>query len=283
MKELLVHIKENPIAVIPDITYSQVMTSMHEVNSALKLSIVMPITTKRVPVLLWLEGGGWKTLSTKYALGELAYFAKRGYAVVSLQYRVSSEGVFPAQLIDVKAGIRYLRAHADKFLLDTEKIGIIGRSSGGHLAALTGLTNGDPQFEVGEWLEQSSEVQAVADLYGPTELVSYYQWLKAKRMDVFAFNIDTFIGALVEKDKQKAEKASPVYYITKKAPPHLILHGDRDSLVPLEQSQLLFDNLKNADVLTEFYILKGAGHGSAEFEQNELKDIIRKFFEKYLK
>jgi acetyl esterase/lipase len=206
-------------------------------------------------------------------------FLRKGYAVASINYRLSQHAKFPAQIEDCKAAIRWLRAHAKMYHLDPDHIGVWGASAGGHLVALLG-TSGDVKDLDGRDgpTGQSSRVQAVVDWFGPTDVT---------RMGGAHNRPDSpegrLIGGPVQENKEKAERANPIAYVSKDDPPFLILHGDKDPTVPFNQSELLADALRKAGVDVTLCPVKGAGHGGREFASEENRRLVEAFFEKHLK
>jgi acetyl esterase/lipase len=252
---------------------------------ALRMDILHPkISTKLMPVLVWIHGGAWRSGDKKEGLKHLVSFARQGFFCASIEYRLSHEAIFPAQIEDCKCAIRFLRAHAREFHIDPHHIGVWGVSAGGHLAALLGTTHHIQEFEgSGGWQNYSSCVQAVCDWFGPTDFL---------RINDFPRNIDfapanspeaALIGGLIEENQDKAAKANPITYVSKEAPPFLIVHGDKDLLVPLNQSQLLFNALQNVEVEATFEIVKGGKHGDKnKFTSRNLSKKIENFFKKHL-
>ena len=214
---------------------------------------------------------------------ELVPYAHHGYIIASIQYRVSGEALFPAQIEDVKTAIRFLRAHAEKYHIDAERIGIMGESAGGHLAALAGTTGNVKELDKGEWLEQSSKVQAVVDWYGPTDFLQLSQFSDSVIKNLAASPEALLIGGRAQDNKEKSEKANPISYITGETPPFLILHGDSDRIVPFSQSEILYEALKGIGADVALYNLEGAGHATKEFFQPEIENIIINFFDRHLK
>jgi acetyl esterase/lipase len=193
--------------------------------------------------------------------------------VASINYRLSQHAIFPAQIHDCKAAIRWLRANAAKYGLDTEHVGVGGGSAGGHLAALLGTTSGLKELEgLGGNAEQSSRVQAVVDWYGPTDFLTVGP--KDTRTNL--------IGGDPQQNPDKAAKASPMTYVSKDAAPFLIMHGDKDNTVPISQSETFAQALKNAGADVTFVVVKGAGHGSPQFTNPENQKLIEDFFAKHL-
>lgn len=243
------------------------------------------------PALLWIPGGGWRGVDKNLMLGEMSEFANAGYVVASMYYRSSSEGAFPAQLEDVKTAVRFLRAHAKQYEIDPERIGVFGRSAGGHLAAFAAMNTDD--YITQEWSEYSSEVQACCDLFGPVNVVALMEEEEKKFSNPnFRWHRieDTHGGALIGGDpatiKERAKAANADAFVSPAMCPIQILHGDNDPLVPKElSSDLLYQNIVDAGLeeRAEYYVLKHAGHGTREFFQDSVKELMITFFDKYLK
>jgi acetyl esterase/lipase len=213
-----------------------------------------------LPVVLWVHGGGW-TSGSKDGGGPALFLVRSGFAVAAINYRLSSEAIFPAQIEDCKAAVRWLRANAATYHLDGNRIGAWGSSAGGHLVALLGTSGGEKALEgTGGNAGYSSRVQAVVDFCGPTDFQSFLTQYPER-----SANPNTPEGKLLGgplRDKQTlARKASPTTYIDKTDPPFLIMHGDQDTTVPIMQSQVLYDKLNAAGVTATFEVIKGAGHG----------------------
>jgi acetyl esterase/lipase len=209
----------------------------------------------------------------------------RGYAVASINHRFSQHAAFPAQIEDCKAAVRWLRANAKAHNLDPDRIGVWGASSGGHLVALLGTSGGVKELEgSGENSDQSSRVQAVVDFFGPTDFLQMDAhavpgaFLKHDPADSPESKL---IGGAIQENTEKAGRANPVRYVTKESPPFLIVHGENDPLVPIHQSQLLYDALKQAKVDVTFYRIAGAGHGSPEFNTAMMQAAVHAFFDRH--
>jgi acetyl esterase/lipase len=168
-----------------------------------------------------------------------------------VDYRLAPQYQFPAQIEDVKCAVRYLKENATRYNLDPNRFGVIGESAGGHLVSLLGLTDERVGWDVGQYLDQSSRVQAVVDLFGPSDLTAP-EYTRAR-----AGTFTPVFGRAPE----ALMKASPVTYIAPNAPPFLIIQGDQDRLVPASQSQELADRLKAAGDTAQLVIVKNAGHG----------------------
>lgn len=240
-----------------------------------KLDLYLPATGTNWPLIVWIHGGGWTEGSKENPPG--LGLLRHGFALASLNYRLSQEAVFPAQLIDCKAAIRWLRTHAPDNGINPNRIGVWGASAGGHLAALLGTTGDVKEFDRGENRGVSSRVQAVCDWFGPTDFSSDLTQDQASSLEA------RLIGGPIAQNLEKAQRANPIRYISKDDPPFLIMHGDKDPVVPLKQSQLLADALQKAGVRVSFHVVAGGGHGGPEFRKREVVDRLFVFFVENLK
>jgi acetyl esterase/lipase len=256
-------------------------------GAALKMDVFYPATAPAPwPLVIYVHGGGWETSDKGEATGffKLTGMQDQGFLLASIDYRLAPKYKFPRQIQDVKCAVRYFRAHAAEYNLDPNKIGLWGGSAGGHLVALAGTSDSSAGWDVGEYLDQSSRVQAVVDMFGPTDLTrgSAKAGIQAQlQKDVF--------GSTSDSDPILAA-ASPVTYVTADDPPFLILQGDADMLVPLEQSQILYDKLHAAGVPSELIVVRFAGHGFQQVGNKEIRPSLVKlgkevvmFFTQYLK
>ncbi|MBC2607078.1 alpha/beta hydrolase [Pelagicoccus albus] len=230
------------------------------------------------PLVIWIHGGGWKMGSKSQCVPYHMKYFEKGFAVASLDYRLTDVATFPAQIQDVKAAVRWLRSSSSEYGFDPNKFGVWGDSAGGHLSALLGTSHGYQPFEVGENLEISSAVQAVCDYYGPTEFVSFVQTPGYKEHADEESAETALLGARVLDRPDLAATASPLAYLSPDDPPFLIVHGDQDPVVPLNQSEQLRDKLKEAGVPVKYFVLEGAAHGGPEFRDEALKDTVLQFF-----
>lgn len=243
-----------------------------------KLDIYVPPGDGAKPLIVWVHGGGWKGGSKDrgtLAIGALS----KGYVVASINYRLSQHATFPAQIQDCQAAIRWLRANAEKYHIDPNRIGVWGASAGGHLVALLGTASDATAWEaIGEHRDQSAKVQAVVDWFGPADF---------SLLGEAVANSDSAIGQLIGETNGDANAqyrtASPVTYITPDDAPFLIMHGTEDKLVSLRQSQRLLDRLKEQGVDAELVVYEGAGHGGAAFISTASREKIDAFFAKHLK
>ncbi len=250
-----------------------------------KLDLYLPSTrpSSPLPVILWVHGGGWQNGSKASALPLRLGFVAKGYAIASIGYRLSDTAKFPAQIQDVKAAIRWLRAHAAEHGLDPERFVAWGSSAGGHLVALLGTAGDVKAFDVGPHLDRSSRVQAVIDFYGPSDFVRFVEtpgYTSHRSPDAPESKL---IGGPVLENKDKAAAVSPVTYASKDDAPFLILHGAADPTVPPNQSEALHAALQKAGVASALHILPGAKHGGPEFTAPAALGWIDAFLAKNLK
>jgi acetyl esterase/lipase len=239
-----------------------------------------------LPVIVWIHGGAWLGGSKDGGVPALLFVGK-GYAVASINYRLSQHAVFPAQIQDCKAAIRWLRANAQTYNLNPERIGVWGASAGGHLVALLGTSGGVEDREgKGGHADQSSRVQAVVDFFGPTDFLQMdAHAVPGARLkhDPPTSPESRLIGGAIQENAEKVARANPIQYVTSDAPPFLIVHGEQDPLVPCHQSELLYEALKRARSDATFYKIAGAGHGSPEFHTDMMRAAVLAFFDKHLK
>jgi acetyl esterase/lipase len=212
------------------------------------------------PVVVWIHGGAW--LEGNKDDNEASFLAQHGYFTASINYRLSQEALWPAQIHDCKAAIRFLRAHAKQYRIDPKKIGVWGSSAGGHLVTMLGTSGDVKELEgSGGWPEESSRVQAVVDFYGPTNFIAMCE--KPSGFDHSAADSpeSKLIGGPVKDNPDKVRSVDPITYISKDDPSFLIVHGDRDMTVPYNQSELLYAALKKAGVDVQFITVQGGDHG----------------------
>ncbi|MBN1676895.1 MAG: alpha/beta hydrolase [Kiritimatiellae bacterium] len=254
----------------------------------LKLDIVRPrpLPAKPMPVIVWVHGGAWRKGSKDGSVGRLTPFAQAGYCGVSIEYRLSQEAIFPAQIHDCKCAVRFLRAHAQTYRIDPNRIGAWGSSAGGHLVALLGTSGGVAELEGnGGWPDFSSRVQAVCNWFGPSDFLRMDDGGHGMRHNAPDSPESQLIGGPIQENKDKVAKANPMTYIDSGDPPFLTMHGELDKTVILNQGELLHAALQKAGVESTLYVVKGGGHGFKDAEQphHELVGMVRAFFDKYLK
>jgi acetyl esterase/lipase len=252
-------------------------------GQTLKLDLYRPQNAKGLfPVVVWIHGGGWSRGRKEHCPATM--LVKDGYAVASIEYRLTGIAPFPAQIEDCKAAIRWLRANAMQYNLDPDHFGAWGHSSGGHLAALLGTSGGVSELEgKGDNPQYSSRIQAVCDVSGPGDLVRMYGEVSENASDMgpkAKAAIEALIGGPVAQHEQNALAASPIHYVSKGDSPFLIIHGEQDATVPVEQAQSLAVALKAAGVETTLKVVPGRGHA---VRGGEFLPVIRAFFDKHLK
>lgn len=244
------------IVVHEDIVYS--VADGHE----LKLDIAVPRYLKApAPAVVAIQGGSWRVVEK--SAEDALFYARHGFIGVSIIHRTSDIAVFPAAVHDCKTAIRWLRAHAEEYNIDPDKIGVTGFSSGGHLATLLGTSGGDSFLEgKGDYLDFSSSVQAVVNHFGPTDFLKMNDSELADRIDHFAENSpeSLFLGGPLREKADLARLANPINYVDPEDPPVFIGHGEKDGLVIINQSELLHAALKKAGVPTDFVRVKNADH-----------------------
>lgn len=249
-----------------------------------KLDLYLPDQGENHPLLIWVHGGAFRMGSKEGNEHDPVpvHYVEQGYAVASLNYRLSQHAIFPAQIEDCKAAVRWLRAHAASYQLDPNRFGAWGPSAGGHLVAMLGTTGHVTAFEVGEHLEVSSRVQCVVDYFGPTDFLQMDTQRPPDGMshDTPDSPESALIGGPIQEHPEKTARANPITYVTAAAPPFLIVHGDQDPLVPYGQSVLLVEALRQVGAEVTFYTVKGAGHGG--FTDPEVPSLTAAFLAKHL-
>jgi acetyl esterase/lipase len=260
-----------PVKIMRDLPY------VEPVKERNRLDLYLPeLIRGALPVVVWIHPGGWQQGSKEFCPPVL--LVTKGYAVASINYRLSQDAVFPAQIEDCKAAIRWLRANARKYRLDAAHIGAWGASAGAYLANLLGTTGGVKELEgSGGNLQQSSRVQAVVDWFGPTDFTVPY-----KVDSEAASMVALLIGGADTKNKEKYRRASPITYVGRDAAPFLIMHGAEDDVVPVAQSQAFAAALKKAGVEANLVIVQGNGHGGIGFGTSDTWRLIEDFFAKHL-
>jgi acetyl esterase/lipase len=261
--------------VVKDLEYGP-----HERN---KLDIYMPEMKgdTKPPLVVWVHGGGWQA-GSKELNGPARGLVDQGFAVAAINYRYTNTDPFPAQIHDCKAAVRWLKAHAHEYGYDPKHVGAFGSSAGGHLVALLGTTGGVNDLEGdGGNRDQSSRVDAVVDWFGAHDFLNW-----DKPGSLVDGNTSAIIGKLlggpIESQRDAAKRASPITYVSKDCPPMLIVHGDKDNLVPLYQSELFAEALKKKGVDANLHVVKGGGHGIG-FRAPEVSKACVDFLNRTLK
>lgn len=279
MRETVTIKREEPqYSVVSGVTFAQVDAWFGHTVRDLKMDIIYPEDKARTyPCIVWICGGAWRLMDRSVHLAYLSEVARSGFVVASVEYRTSNEAIYPAQLTDVKAAIRYLHANSERYSIDNERFGVMGESAGGYLAAMAALVD-DPAYDVGEYKEYSSKVQAACPWYPPTD-VSAFPYETAA--DAAASMESLLLGKNVMLNKEEAIGICPVTYVTKDAPPFMIIHGTEDHTVPFAQGELLHDRLEEAGCDVSLIAIEGADHADMQFFQKETwRRIIAFFHEK---
>jgi acetyl esterase/lipase len=274
--------EEPAVVLVPD-TADIAYCTMGGESLTLDLYFPTGASPSPYPLLVYAHGGSFTGGDKRSGSGviDIPAMTGRGYAVAAVNYRLMPEHPYPAEVQDVKCAIRYLRAHASELNLDTEKIGVWGGSAGGHLAATLGLTGGDASLDQGDNLEFSSQVDAVVEMFGPADLTAPMGWLQRMLLRR-AFGTD-------DPDAPQLVSASPVYLSPARIPPFLILHGDQDSAVPVEQAYLLADYLQQRSADVTLVIVENANHnfkptgGAISPTREEISDLMGDFFDRTLR
>lgn len=230
----------------------------------LRMDLYVPKTAKPAPVVLWIFGGGWRFGSKGYHVN-VRDLTSVGIAVASIQYRLSQDAVYPAQLEDCQAAAQWLRANGSRYGIDASRMGASGESAGGQLAAMLAATEG------------KSRIRAVCALYPPTDIVDLaLLYAKPGKLSL----IDKLLGGPIEEKLNLAADASPIDHVSPSLPPFIIIHGERDRVVPLQQSERLFFALADAGVETQFIVVPHKGHWFRL--DNDLFAEVSVFFQRHL-
>ena len=259
----------------------------------LHVDIARPINPPKTPMpaILHIHGGAWSGGSHRY--NQALWLAAKGYFTASVEYRLTGEARWPAQIEDCKLAVRWLRANAAKYQVNPDRIGCIGASAGGHLVAFLGVSSNLPQFEgKGGFEGVSSQVQAVVDYCGPADMAGGSLGIQGAAGDKDAPACLGLAGAPFKEKPEVWKEMSPLTHVSSNAPPFLIVHGDRDRTVPIVHSQHLAAALKRTGVHVEFLTVKGGGHGMkanspddppAEPDEQGINAKVQEFFDKHLK
>lgn len=286
-----VPVVQGRIDAISGVVYSQVFERGRSVRG-LKMTLFVPRTKEKKPAVLYFPGGGFtsadheKFLEMRYAL------ACAGYVVAACEYR-AVPNKFPALLEDAKAAVRWMRAHASEFGVDANRIGLLGDSAGGYVVQMAGATNGEKNWDVGDFKEVSSDVQAVVSIYGISDLTTIGEGLGNENVHASAAVTEAlllngpafkdFAGASVNADPQQAKAASPIGHVDGTEPPFLLMHGSGDKVVSPLQSKKMFEALQNKKVEAEYVLVRGAEHGDLPWYQPGVISRVVNFFDRHLK
>lgn len=221
------------------------------------------------PLIIWVHGGAWRSgRKSDVPIGKLR---EQGFAIASVDYRLSPVAKFPAQIHDIKTAIRYLRVNSDRFDVDANRFVLAGSSAGGHLAVLAGVTDGVAELSGGTESPNlvSSGVQAIVSFYGAGNLQTILSQSTPFGLDVRVPALKLFLGGLPDQEPVLAKLASPIEHIDAHDPPLWLIHGDQDPQMPINQSHELVGAYKKVGLPVQFEVIHGGKHGGAGFFTEE--------------
>ena len=235
-----------------------------------------PKSSKPVPLVIWIHGGAWRAGSKDSVPVE--QWMQQGFAIASVDYRLSTVAKFPAQIHDIKAAIRWLRGNAKSYAFDSDRFIVAGSSAGGHLAALVGVSNGVPELEgdVGDFKSTNSDVQAIVSFFGASNLESILSQSTPHGLSVRVPALELLLGGQPDQKPDLAKLASPMTHVDATDPPLWLIHGDADPQMPIEQSHELHQRYADLKLQVDFEIVKGGKHGGDGFFSNEQLDRVAK-------
>lgn len=282
-----IEITDRQIDVISGVVYSQITTM--RANRPLLMTLLVPRTKELKPAIVYYPGGGFTSADHEKFIEMRMALAKAGFVVAAAEYRTVPDR-YPALVNDAKAAVRFLRAHAAQFGIDPERIGVIGDSAGGYVSQMMGTTNGEKSFDVGDFTDFSSDVQAAVTIYGISNLLNIGEGYSEEIQKVHASPAVTeallihgpafadFAGKSILSDPQKAMDASPLGHVKDNMPPFLIMHGSADKLVSPVQSEQLYEALKKKGNKVDYVVVEGAGHGDLYWYQPALINKVVDWF-----
>ncbi|HXD30571.1 MAG TPA: alpha/beta hydrolase [Pyrinomonadaceae bacterium] len=248
------------VEIIPDVVYG------HKDGMALTFDVFKPKTNPNGAAIIFIVSGGWVSRYTppEQVLPRYQELFDKGFTVITLRHGGSPKYLIPDIVADVRRGVRFIHFHAKGWGIDPNRMGVWGGSAGGHLALLIGLAadNGDPAAKE-DFMKESDRVQAVVAYFPPVDLRPIVRGLNPAPTGGVLDNYPA-----LNFEKEKAADYSPIVFVTSDDPPTLLIHGDKDDLVPIQNSQIIFDALKKGNVKTDFITIPGAGHG---FRGEDLK------------
>ena len=267
----------------PDIVYAEIA------GQELMLDLYTPEGVENPGLVLWVHGGAWRTMTRKSRPTQsiVEAFVPAGYAVASVEFRMSTEAQFPAQIHDIKAAIRFLRAQQQELGLNAERIVAMGNSSGGHLVAVLAVSNSaaglsELQGTVGEYLEQSSDVQGVVSYYGASNLTTILGQSTPHGLSVREPALDLLIGGQPDEQTGLARLASPALLVSSSSVPLLLLHGDQDPQMPINQAHEIHGAYQEQGLDVQFEVVHGAAHGGALFHDRPRNAVVLEFITRIL-
>jgi acetyl esterase/lipase len=262
---------------VKELTYATVS------GTEMRLDLMLPKAGEEPKgLIVWVHGGAWRGGSRKGC--EIKGLVAQGWAIASVDYRLSTVARFPAQIFDIKAAIRYLRAHAQAYGYSPARFAVAGSSAGGHLAALVGVTNGDAALEgnEGDFPHESSKVQALVILYGASDLTTILKQSTPHGIEMRKPALDLLLGGQPEAVPELARQASPVFQVDPSDPPLLLMHGDQDPQMPINQAHELQGAYEKLNLPVVFKVMHGSGHGGPAFSAPDSLALIDQFLRDHL-
>lgn len=286
-----VEIKNGMLKAVNGVVYKSIYTG--KASRQLTMNILEPDNNELKPVVVFYPGGGFMTANNDRFVEMRTALAKAGFVVVSAEYRTLPD-MYPALVEDAKQAVRYVKAHAAELGADSTRVGVLGNSAGGYVAQMMGTTNGESMYDVGDFLNVSSDVKAVCTIFGISNLLNIGEGYNEDILKVHASPSSTeslliygpsfagSIGKSILSDSVKALKASPIGHIKENMPPFLIMHGSADKLVSPKQSEHLYNALIAKQNKVDYVIVDGAGHGDLYWYQQPVIDKVVNWFKKNL-
>ncbi len=262
--------KPSEIQIRKDVEYARVG------GKSLKLDL-HKVNPQSGPLIVWVHGGAWRS-GSKSSM-PLTAIVQAGFPVASVDYRLSTEAKFPVQIHDIKAAIRFLRLKGDDLGIDSRKIVVAGDSAGGHLAALVGVTNRSQEHEgaVGESGSADSSVQGIISFYGAANLTTILDQSTPHGLKVRVPALDLFLGGQPADVPAIAKLASPVFHVDASDPPLLLIHGDQDPQMPINQAHELHGAYQRLHLKAHFEVVHGGAHGGPSFYDAARLETVKKF------
>lgn len=246
-------------------------------DQVLMLDLYLPTAVDNPPLIIYVHGGAWR-FGSRDSVSPID-LVDQGFAIASVSFRLTPVAPLPAQVHDIKGAVRFLRANAAEYGYDAERFGITGVSSGGHLAALVGLTNGSAphEGEIGGNSAVSSDIQAIVSYFGASNLTSILAQSTPRGIEVRTPALELLLGGTVEEKADLARFGSPVFQVDANDPPLLLLHGDQDPQMPINQAHELHGVAKAEGLTVQFEVVHGAGHGGDAFFDAERTQLVADF------
>lgn len=279
-KELVVTGHEIGVRYIPDVVYD------HKSDVDLHLHILQPKIMlepdRDFPCVVFVKGSAWMKQEMYPEIPQLSRLAKLGYVVAEVEYRHSGIAHHPAQIIDVKNAIRYMKKHASTYHVDPNKVIIMGDSSGGHVSCMTGMTANTTLFDKPNDANYSCEVKGIISLYGAVDVTLPYGFPITENHQLPDSPEGMLVGYNIRENMEEAKKVCARYYVNEDFAPVLLLHGSKDKMVFCQESVDLYEELKKAKKDVTFYIVRNADHGGAAFWTDEALQVYDVFIKRCL-